>query len=183
MKQIRPGDVISQHTLTTIESNPVQIPDARQLVHLQFRRFAGCPFCVVHLRSFARRHDEIIAAGIREVVVFRSTTAALRQHHGTVPFAVIADPQGRLYAEFGIGSRLRALLDPRALLMALPNIIRMLPKLPGMPASGNSALGLPADFLIASDGGVLARKYGIHADDQWSVDELLTQARGAGKQP
>ncbi|HEX4559363.1 MAG TPA: AhpC/TSA family protein, partial [Mycobacterium sp.] len=37
-------------------------------------------------------------------------------------------------------------------------------------------LGMPADFLIAPDGAVVARKYGEHADDQWSVDELLRLA-------
>jgi hypothetical protein len=35
---------------------------------------------------------------------------------------------------------------------------------------------MPADFLIATDGAVVARKYGEHADDQWSVDELLRLA-------
>ena len=38
-------------------------------------------------------------------------------------------------------------------------------------------LGLPADFLIAPDGRVMAAKYGEHADDQWSVDEMLALAR------
>jgi hypothetical protein len=38
-------------------------------------------------------------------------------------------------------------------------------------------LGLPGDFLIAPDGRVLACKYGEHADDQWSVDELLSLTR------
>jgi hypothetical protein len=33
-------------------------------------------------------------------------------------------------------------------------------------------LGLPADFLIGTDGRVLALKYGTDAYDQWSVDEL-----------
>jgi hypothetical protein len=33
--------------------------------------------------------------------------------------------------------------------------------------------GLPADFLIAPDGRVLACKYGSHAYDQWSVDEII----------
>ena len=37
-------------------------------------------------------------------------------------------------------------------------------------------LGLPADFLIAPDGRTVARKYGRHAYDQWSVDELLDLA-------
>jgi hypothetical protein len=35
---------------------------------------------------------------------------------------------------------------------------------------------LPADFLIAPDGTVIAKKYGTHAYDQWSVDELLKHA-------
>ena len=180
VKKILSGEVIGKRTFVTTESKPVQIPDAKSLVHLQFRRFAGCPFCSVHLNSFGRRHDEITAAGIREVVVFRSTTAALQRHHGNVPFAVIADPQDKLYAEFGVGCGLRALLNPRALLMALPNVIRMLPKLPGIPPWGKGALGLPADFLIATDGRVRVCQYGKHAYDQWSVDELLALARKRG---
>jgi hypothetical protein len=43
------------------------------------------------------------------------------------------------------------------------------------PTNGN--LGLPADLLIAGDGRVVAVKYGTHAYDQWSVDELLGAAR------
>lgn len=180
MKKIDIGNVIGQRTLVTTESKPVQIPDAKNLVHLQFRRFAGCPFCSVHLRSFVRRHDEIMAAGVREVVMFRSTAAALQRHHAGTPFAIVADPQDKLYAEFGVGSGLSALLSPRALLAAVPNVIRMLPRLPGIPPWGKGALGLPADFLITTDGRVLACKYGSHADDQWSVDELLALARNHG---
>jgi len=33
-----------------------RIPEPDGLVHLQFRRFAGCPVCNLHLRSFASRH-------------------------------------------------------------------------------------------------------------------------------
>jgi len=36
--------------------------------------------------------------------------------------------------------------------------------------------GLPADFLVDRDGRVLAVRYGEHADDQWSVDDLLALA-------
>jgi hypothetical protein len=34
-------------------------------------------------------------------------------------------------------------------------------------------LGKPADFLIEPNGAIRACKYGVHADDQWSVDEML----------
>jgi hypothetical protein len=106
--------------LFDIHDKPVRIPDPERLVHLQFRRFAGCPICNLHMRSISRRHDEIVAAGVREVVVFHSSADAMREFQG-----------------------------------------------------------LPADFLIGPDGRVLAVKYGSHADDQWSVDELLDLASAA----
>jgi hypothetical protein len=43
----------------------------------------------------------------------------------------------------------------------------------GAAGLGEGHMGLPADFLIDCDGRLLATKYGRHADDQWSVDELL----------
>ena len=183
MHEISPGTLIANRVLTTLKAKTAEIPDPSNIVHLQFRRFAGCPFCSVHLRAFAQRHEEIIAAGIREVVVFQSTAAALLRHHGDVPFAIVPDPQGKLYTEFGIQSGGRALLNPRVLMTALPNVIRMLPKLPGIPRWGQGALVLPADFLITPDARILACKYGAHADDQWSVDELLTLVRRSHELP
>lgn len=45
-----------------------------------------------------------LAAGIREVVVFHSTYHELHRYVDDVPFAVVADPDGVLYAEFGVES-------------------------------------------------------------------------------
>ena len=45
------------------------------------------------------------------------------------------------------------------------------------PTGGH--LGLPADFLIGPDGRVLASKHGRHANDQWTVDEVLAHAYSA----
>jgi len=93
---------------------PVALPDPNLLVHLQFRRFAGCPVCNLHLRSIVQRYAEITSAGVREVVVFHSSAAELREHVAGLPFAVVPDPQKRLYREFGVESAKRALLSPRA---------------------------------------------------------------------
>ncbi|WP_291414690.1 hypothetical protein [Actinophytocola sp.] len=41
---------------------------------------------------------------------------------------------------------------------------------------GDSVNGLPADFLVGPDGVQRAAKYGRHASDHWSVDELLALA-------
>ena len=62
------------------------------------------PVCNLHLRSIARRHDELLAAGNHEVAVFHSSAATMLEFQGQLPFAVIADPGKKLYAEFGVGT-------------------------------------------------------------------------------
>ncbi len=169
--------------LEDVSGRTLRLPQEGALVHLQFRRFAGCPVCNLHLRSFARRHRELETAGIREVVLFHSPADELRPHTADLPFAIVADPDKRLYAEFGVTSSPRALLDPRAWLPILRAVAFAIGGLltgtvrppPANPHGGR--LGLPADFLIAPDGHVVARKYGAHVDDHWSVDDVLAQAR------
>jgi peroxiredoxin len=150
------GDKVKARTLTTIEGGAVALPAADGLVHLQFRRFAGCPICNLHMHEVATRHDEITKAGVTEVVVFHSAADRLRRYVADLPFAVLADPNRKLYDEFGVHNSIRGMLNR--------NVARAVGR------------GMPADFLIARDGAVVARKYGEHADDQWSVDELLRLA-------
>jgi peroxiredoxin len=182
MPKLSTGDTIAPRVLTTIRSEAVPVPDPQCLVHLQFRRYAGCPICNVHLRSVARRHDEIQATGIREVAVFHSPAEDMLPHQGALPFAAVADPQRLLYVEFGVETSRRAVTHPRTWTTPLnpglyPVVLRGLRNggSPG-PRHGETMLGLPADFLIDPAGRVVALHYGRHANDQWSVDELIELA-------
>lgn len=177
--RIEVGAVVAPRKLAALSGDEVAVPDAERLVHLQFRRFAGCPFCHLHLRSIAERNGEIAAAGIQEVVLFHSSAAALLAHQEEeLPFPVVPDPGKRLYREFGVESSPLSVLHPwawRAELRGLRAKRRMFSvDLHGGP------LGLPADFLIAPDGRVVACRYGRHAYDQWSVDDLLNLAGRSG---
>jgi hypothetical protein len=96
MTHIQVGEILEQRELVTIRSERVSIPHPTDLVHLQFRRFAGCPICNLHLRSFTQRHQELARAGIREVVVFHSPVAEMLPYQGDLPFAAIADPANYL---------------------------------------------------------------------------------------
>ncbi|MEU6776984.1 peroxiredoxin-like family protein [Streptomyces sp. NPDC046759] len=184
-RPLAPGSQVGPRELTPVLGPPVPVPDPGRLVHLQFRRFAGCPVCNLHLRSVVLRHTEIEAAGIREVVVFHSPAEELRRHVTDLPFAVVADPDKRLYAEFGVEAAPRALLDPRVWGPIVRAVLRsswaMLCGREHGPATRphGGRTGLPADFLIAADGSVLAAKYGEHAYDQWPVEELLQLANAA----
>lgn len=179
-----PGDVVASRELTTIRAERISLPAPAMLTHLQFRRFAACPICNVHLRSLTLRHDEILAAGIREVAVFHSPVETMLPLQGEFPFAAIADPDKELYAEFGVESSPKANLHPKAWTgplkpQAWSFVARARRAGATLGAHGERITGLPADFLIDSDGEVLATHYGAHANDQWSVDELLRRAEQA----
>ncbi len=166
--------------LVTVAGESIPVPEPGKLVHLQLRRFAGCPICNLHLRSVVRRHDELLAAGVREIVVFHSTPEEFRKYQTDLPFPLVADPEKELYAELGVETSLHAVLDPRAWPAIVRGLIRTAreEKLPLGQHQGGS-LGLPGDFLIDSDGRIVASKRGEHAYDQWSVDEVLALARTA----
>lgn len=96
-------------------------------------------------------------------------------YHQTLPFPLIADPQRRLYREFGVEKSMRSIADPRA----WPAVVRSWNRhlAPQSDTGEGGHTGLPADFLIAPDGRIVARKYGKHANAHWSVDDVLAEAR------
>jgi peroxiredoxin len=179
----RVGDAFPALELTATSGQLITIPDpAGNLVHLQLRRFAGCPICNHHLRSIVTRHDQIRSHGVQEVIVFHSTAAELAKHQAELPFPLIADPERELYRRLGVERQPSSLLNTRALRAAIAGQTAALGNRstkrgalgPIKPTGGR--LGLPAEFLIAPDGRVAALKYGQHAYDQWTVDELLDHA-------
>src|SRR2546430_17104276 len=110
----RVGDAFQTLELTATSGQLITIPDpAGNFVHLQLRRFAGCPICNLHLRSVVARHDEIRSHGIREVVVFHSTAAELAKYEAELPFPLIADPERELYRRPGVERRAGSVLSTR----------------------------------------------------------------------
>lgn len=166
--QLIRGATVPVRRLWGVNGRSVEVPAKRGRAHLQFRRFAGCPVCHLHLCNFGSRHQEVADAGITEVVLLHSPDE-LRGYQSLLPFTVVADPDWALYREFAMETGLQAVADPRAWRAA---------NVGAKPSTTH--LGLPADFLIDSDGTVLAAHYGRHADDQWTVDQLLDVHRSLG---
>lgn len=181
--RLQQGGRVAARRIDTLAGRPAPVPDPDRLVHLQFRRFAGCPVCNLHLRSFVKAAPQLDGAGVRELVVFHSSAESLRVYEADLPFDVIPDPEKRLYREFGVEAHRRALTDPRAygpILRAvgasLGEILSRRAPVPSLDPEGGR-YGLPADFLIAPSGEILACKYGDFVYDQWSVEEVLALAR------
>jgi peroxiredoxin len=164
--------------MEAVTGEAMDLPDPNRLVHLQFRRFVDCPICNTHLAEFRKRAREIEAAGIKEVIVFHSSPESIRSYQKDVPFVRVGDPKKVLYKEFGVETSL-GFISPRSLGAAMRGMVH---GHLGLRAFPGGPLGLPADFMIAPSGRINAVKYGTHAYDQWSVDELLTLAKGVAAQ-
>jgi peroxiredoxin len=174
MSRLAAGDLAPPIDATSICGDRVRIGDpSARLVHLQFRRFAGCPICNLHLRQLAARADELRANGICEVVVFHSSQAEMEPYQSALPFDCIADPGKALYRRYGVETSLLSVLHPAAMWAGLRGVLSSRRVSPTME---NGVLGLPADFLIGPDGRIRAAHYGRHAYDNWDVDAILDLA-------
>lgn len=171
--KFKPGDVLPTTVMESVTGEAISLPDAKRLVHLQFRRFVDCPICNTHIAELRWRAPEIEAAGIKEVIVFHSSAQSIRSYQKDVPFLMVGDPKKAFYKNFGVETSL-GFVSIKALGAGLRGMAH------GhfaLRVGGGGPLGLPADFLIAPSGRIDAVKYGADAYDQWSVDELLALAK------
>ncbi|MBZ4395190.1 peroxiredoxin-like family protein [Myxococcus sp. MISCRS1] len=176
--RLQVGEVIAPFLVTTLTQGSLELPlrSAGALTHLQFRRFAGCPICNLHVRRFAAARERLEAEGVHPVAFFHSTEASMRPYQGDLPFPVVPDPERRWYRHFGVEQSRVSALHPRAMLAA----VKGLASVPSNPFAGEGgAQGLPADFLLDATGRVLALHRGRHADDHWEVEDVLALARTA----
>lgn len=170
-----PGERLAPIQFTDLHGNTVNLPSS-QLVHLQFRRFAGCPVCNLHVQSFARGHQRLRDVGVQTVAFFHSTAAQMMPYQGKLPFPCVPDAERRWYRYFGVERSLTAVLHPRVIGAALKGLATA----PSNPfVGGSEQTGLPADFLVDGSNIIVAARYGSHANDQWSVDEVIARARTA----
>ncbi len=171
--KLAPGDCAPALTLHTIHNQALNIPSPHaRYTHLQFRRFAGCPVCNFHLLTMGKRHAEIAAAGVHQIVFFHSSQQEMLKYQAQLPFDCVADIRKQYFRAFGVETSRWALFNPRILWSGFRWILasrRFYNK------AENGILGLPADFLLDAQGRVLACKYGQNADDQWDAAELLSQ--------
>ncbi|WP_323816161.1 redoxin domain-containing protein [Cellvibrio sp. NN19] len=164
------GNMIPMQIWQDTYGHDVTIPCSTGLTHLQFRRYSGCAVCNLHLQSFIGRQQELRNAGIYDVVIFNSTRERILADIAKSPFPIIADTDKHLYKKFEVETSPLAVFNPSVWLPAIKGALKFGVQLPRDQETMN---GLPADFLIDSDGKIIAAHYGKHAYDQWSIEELL----------
>jgi peroxiredoxin len=98
--------MLPKAVMQAVTGETINLPDAKRLVHLQFRRFVDCPICNTHIAEFRRRAPETEAAGVKEVIVFHSSPESIRSYQKDVPFLMVGDPKKAIYQYFGIKTSL-----------------------------------------------------------------------------
>ena len=173
--KLLPNAILSPIQVVNASGVPLRIPFSSGLTHLQFRRFVGCPICSLHLRGFAKHSEELKKSGIQEVIFFHSNPEELMEYQKSFPFPLIADPGKSYYHAFGVEKSFWASRHPKAV---WKGILGAMQGLIATKATGGTD-GLPADFLLNPEGKIIALHYGTHADDQWSVKQVLEFAGSA----
>ncbi len=170
----RVGESLGRFSVETLAHGRLRLPDG--WTHLQFRRFAGCPVCNLHLRRFAQGHAALVEAGLRTVAFFHSPARLMQPYQGDLPFAAVPDPDRHFYRLVGAEQSPFAVVHPKVMGAAVAGFFgaRSNPL-----AGGRDQTQLPADLLLTPDGTVAAVHYGTHANDQWELDELLARFRDA----
>lgn len=164
------GEKVSPLKLTNIHDVSITVPQKGKLTHIQFRRFAGCPICNMHLKEFLDRANELDNHDIQEIVVFQASVQKIQQYVVSGPFIMVSDMDKKLYEYFGVESSWKSLINKKAVGQALKGLsIKPFTN----PEKLESELILPADFLIDENGSIVALHYGTHASDQWTIDDLL----------
>lgn len=170
--RLGPGDEAPDFTLPAVDGDQVTLSKVDPPVHLAFVRYAGCPSCLLHVRRYARRIDEIEGAGVTPLVVFHSPIEDLRETVGGTPaIRVLGDPAKEVYDAYGVQEDWTGIVSWATLAESISAIASGLRWRPSMGRPSFS--GLPADFVVGEERGIRAAHYGEHFADLWSVDDVL----------
>ena len=146
---------------------------------LAFFRNAACALCNLRVHHLIERYTELHHAGLEIVAIFESPAESLRHYVGKqdAPFSIIADPEARLYALYGVESSEAKVAATMA--MAATQEVIDTAAAQGFQLTdeaGSNFLRMPADIFIGADGVVLDAHYAEYVWDHMPfarIEELL----------
>ena len=160
---IQPGTPAPAFRTTDLAGTPIAPEDyAGRLLLLSFFRNGACAICNLRVHQLIARYPTWQRRGLAILAVFESPRERLIETVATqgVPFPIIADPRGELYALYGVENsaekiaRTMARPDlPATIQAAAEHGFRLTRE------EGSNFDRLPADFLIGPDGVVRRAHY------------------------
>lgn len=160
---IQPGMRAPDFRAADLFGNPIELAAYQGgPLLLAFLRNAACALCNLRVHMLSERYADYRRAGLGVVAVFESAAEAMRQYVGQqdAPFPLIADPEARLYALYGVESSEAKI----AATMAMPATQQQIAAAAAQgfqltKEAGSNFRRMPADFFIGPDGRVLEAHY------------------------
>jgi thioredoxin-dependent peroxiredoxin len=143
---------------------------------LGFFRHAGCPFCNLRVHALTKVQQELKGKGLEMIFFFESkSTVLLRSsfHQGVSPIPLIADPEKKWYAAYGLESSMM-----KSAISHLTSFVQTAFKASaaGLPThymkTGESISTMPAEFLIREGLVIDEVHYSERLNDRMSVDKI-----------
>lgn len=176
--KITPNQPAPDFSTTDAYGQPLSLHDLKgKKVLLSFQRFVGCPICNVRMHELLGAYDSLKRQNLELVVVYESSPENLLKYteDAKFPFRLIADPEAKLYAQYGVGRSLGKMLN--GMFHGGMKKARDGGKLYNqkLPRDG-SLTRVEADFLIDPAGRVITAHYGHFVGDDLPLDEIRSFA-------
>ncbi len=168
--KLKEGDQAKSFNLEDISNNIISLEDYKEKkVLLSFYRYASCPLCNLRVSELIYNYEEWKGKGLQIIEFFQSPVESIMRYVGkqNAPFPIIADPERRVYKEYGIEGSWYGYVKG-AISITMIKAFRRGFKLGKMEGRKNL---LPADFLIENL--IIKRAYyGKTISDHIPIEEI-----------
>jgi thioredoxin-dependent peroxiredoxin len=162
---------------TTIEGKTFKLSDLKgKKVFLSFFRNGACALCNLRVHEISLRQKEFDKAGILVIAVFESSVEDMKPYVGKqkLAFTLLADPQGKIYQQYGIQSSPEIVNQVIASGSAGSRIAEAAQA--GFPLTkqeGSNFFRIPAEVLIDKDFNIVKIHHCNELTNHLSLDEVL----------
>jgi thioredoxin-dependent peroxiredoxin len=185
--RLRVGDKAPPLVAPTVTGESVSLENSKgKFTILSFHRYVGCQLCNVAVRSLNAKAPGLLASGLSIISVFESGDKSLEaalKIWGTFDFPLIADPQAKLFAAYGVETSLAGVARSVGRAGMLVDSLRI--GTTKVPKDGTD-LRMPAAFFIGPDLKIFDLHYGRDAGDHLTpemMDRWLRVVQGDRRQP
>jgi peroxiredoxin len=181
--QIQAGAHAPAFSAEDIFGNPIELRDyAGKRLLLCFFRNAACAICNLRVHELILRYPEYRRGGLEILAVFESPRENMLQYvdRQDAPFPLIADPQARLYALYGVETSESKV----AKTMSMPETQDTIRAAAAQgfaltQEAGSNFNRMPAEFLIGPDLTIQHAQYAKYVMDHLRF-EVIEQFLGLG---
>ncbi len=170
--RLTPGETIIPFTLPAIDGTEFDLSSLNGRPYLlSFFRFAGCPFCNLRVHQLVAQFEQF-GDDFTIVAIFDSPLDNLIAHAEghAAPFPILADPENRVYEQYGIEHSVMGML--KGMVFRMPTLMHAVSEGYSPKVYKGSLTTMPADFLVDRQGIIQTAYYAKDEGDHLPMDQV-----------